>query len=67
MAESWLQKRARLKREKAAAEAKKKAAKFKKDVAEGQRIANEAKKKNQIATQRAKREARERRRNQGGN
>lgn len=67
MAESWAQKRARLKREKDAKAAKAKAAKFKKDVAEGQRIANEAKKANDIATQRAKREARERRRNHGGN
>lgn len=63
MAESYLQKRARLKREKAAREAKQKQA----NIAEGQRIANERKRKaaekDELAKARKRKQQRDR--NQG--
>lgn len=66
MPESWLQKQARLKREKKAAEAKKKAAKRMRDIAEAQRLVHNQR-KNQLAQDevaKKRREREQRRRNQ---
>lgn len=63
MAESWLQKRARLKREKAKQAAKAKSEKTLRDIAAAQKAVNDRRAKDELAKQRAKRE--QRRRNQG--
>ena len=63
MAESWLQKRARLQRETQKREARAKAEKALRDIAEAQRRVKAKRDKDELAKQRAKRE--QRRRNQG--
>lgn len=63
MAESWLQKRARLKREKQKREAKAKSDQQLKDIAAAQKAVNAKRDKDELAKKRRERE--QRRRNQG--